>query len=116
MYATAGHPPPLLIHADGSSTYLAHTTSPPLGPVPGIRYRQADTTVAESDTLLPHTDGLIERRREDFAIGMRRLTDFARPTSDLDIPELCDRFLHHQPEAAVPDDRALLTVRFPSPS
>ncbi|MEH0638804.1 SpoIIE family protein phosphatase [Streptomyces bottropensis] len=114
-YATAGHPPPLLIHADGTSVYLNHATSPPLGPVRGVRYRQAGTTVAENDTLLLYTDGLIERRREDLAIGMERLTEFARTTSGLDITELCDRFLHHQPEAAFPDDRALLAVRFPPP-
>ncbi|MEU5634396.1 PP2C family protein-serine/threonine phosphatase [Streptomyces rishiriensis] len=115
-YATAGHPSPLLIHADGSSAYLDQATSPPLGPVRGIRYRQAVTTVAESDTLLLYTDGLIERRREDLAIGMRRLTELAHTTSSLHIADLCDRFLHHQPEAAFPDDRALLAFRFPPPS
>lgn len=112
-YATAGHPPPLLIHADGSSVYLDRATSPPLGPVRNVCYRQADITVAENDTLLLYTDGLIERRREDLAIGMRRLTEFARTTSGLDIAQLCGGFLHHQPEAAFPDDRALLAVRFP---
>ncbi|MFJ9152003.1 SpoIIE family protein phosphatase [Streptomyces sp. NPDC102270] len=112
-YATAGHPPPLLIHADGTSDYLNKATSPPLGPIRNVRYRQADTAVAEKDTLLLYTDGLIERRREDLALGLQRLTEFARTTSRLDITELCDRFLHHQPEAAFPDDRALLGVRFP---
>lgn len=111
-YASAGHPPPLLIHADGTSAYLNHATSPPLGPVRNVRYRQADTTVTKDDTLLLYTDGLIERRREDLAIGMERLTACARTTSGLTIAELCDRFLHHQPEAAFPDDRALLAVRF----
>ncbi|MET9579382.1 MULTISPECIES: SpoIIE family protein phosphatase [Streptomyces] len=115
-YARAGHPPPLLIHSDGTSAYLDHATSPPLGPVRNVRYRQADTTVTETDTLLLYTDGLIERRREDLAIGMERLTEFAHTTSGLSITELCDRFLHHQPEAAFPDDRALLAARFPSPS
>ncbi len=115
-YACAGHPPPLLIHADGTSAYLKHATSPPLGPVRNIRYRQAATTVTANDTLLLYTDGLIERRREDLAIGMERLTKLARTTIGLDIAELCDRFLHHQPEAAFPDDRALLAVRFPPPS
>ncbi|MFE7763069.1 SpoIIE family protein phosphatase [Streptomyces sp. NPDC057438] len=112
-YATAGHPPPLLIHADGTSAYLDRATSPPLGPVRNVRYRQAHTTVAERDTLLLYTDGVIERRREDLAIGMQRLTEFARTTSRLDITELCDRFLHHQPEVVFPDDRALLAARFP---
>ncbi|MFV0131887.1 SpoIIE family protein phosphatase [Streptomyces sp. HMX87] len=115
-YASAGHLPPLLIHADGTSAYLDHATSPPLGPVRNVCYRQADTTVTENDTLLLYTDGLIERRREDLAIGMERLTACARTTSGLAIAELCDRFLHHQPEAAFPDDRALLAVRFLPPA
>ncbi|WP_053708775.1 PP2C family protein-serine/threonine phosphatase [Streptomyces sp. NRRL B-3648] len=115
-YARAGHPPPLLIHADGASAYLDDAASPPLGPVRNVRYRQADVTVTEDDTLLLYTDGLIERRREDLAVGMERLTAFAHTTSGLDIAELCDRFLHHQPEAAFPDDRALLAVRFPRPT
>ncbi|PPS71896.1 hypothetical protein BV882_19695 [Streptomyces sp. 46] len=84
--------------------------------------------MAENDTLLLYTDGLIERRREDLAIGMRRLTDFARTTSGLDIAELCDRFLHHPSPrrrspttgpcspSASPHRPLPLTVRFPSPS
>ncbi|MEZ3183034.1 serine/threonine-protein phosphatase [Streptomyces pimonensis] len=115
-YSRAGHPPPLLIHADGTSDYLDRVVSPPLGPVRDVRYRQVDTTVTEEDTLLLYTDGLIERRREDLAIGMERLTACARTTSGLTITELCDRFLHHQPEAAFPDDRALLAVRFLPPA
>ncbi|MCX5269396.1 SpoIIE family protein phosphatase [Streptomyces sp. NBC_00199] len=115
-YARAGHPPPLLIHADGTSAYLDHAISPPLGPIRNVRYRQADLAVAENDTLLLYTDGLIERRREDLAVGMQRLTACARTTTGLDTAELCDRFLHHQPEAAFPDDRALLAARFPTPA
>ncbi|MEU0675391.1 SpoIIE family protein phosphatase [Streptomyces sp. NPDC006172] len=115
-YARAGHPPPLLIHADGTSTYLEHAIAPPLGPVRDVCYRQTATTVAEDDTLLLYTDGLIERRREDLMLGMQRLTACARTTTGLDIAELCDRFLHHQPEAAFPDDRALLAARFPAPA
>ncbi|WP_329416566.1 serine/threonine-protein phosphatase [Streptomyces sp. NBC_00704] len=115
-YSRAGHPPPLLIHADGASAYLDDTIAPPLGPVRDVTYPRAATTVSTDDTLLLYTDGLIERRREDLALGIERLTACARTTSGLDIAELCDRFLHHQPEAAFPDDRALLAVRFPSPA
>ncbi|HSX99109.1 MAG TPA: PP2C family protein-serine/threonine phosphatase, partial [Streptomyces sp.] len=115
-YATAGHPPPLLVHSDGSSTYLDHATVPPLGPINGVRYLQADITLAEEDTLLLYTDGLIERRREEITLGLKRLTALARTTTGLGIAELCDRFLHHQPDAASTDDRALLAVRFPAPA
>ncbi|MEU3861361.1 PP2C family protein-serine/threonine phosphatase [Streptomyces sp. NPDC028722] len=112
-YAAAGHPPPLLVHADGTSTYLDGATNPPLGPVHGFGYRQAARTLAEDDTLLLYTDGLVERRREVITVGLERLTACARVTAGLGLAELCDRFLHHQPDAAFPDDRALLAARFP---
>ncbi|MEV6116335.1 SpoIIE family protein phosphatase [Streptomyces sp. NPDC052109] len=113
-YAAAGHPPPLLVHADGSSTYLDQATRPPLGPIHGIPYRHAAVTLAKDDTLLLYTDGLIERRREEITIGLQRLTACARTTTGLNLAELCDRFLHHHPDAAFPDDRALLAARFPT--
>ncbi|MEU9099574.1 PP2C family protein-serine/threonine phosphatase [Streptomyces sp. NPDC048361] len=112
-YAAAGHPPPLLIHADGTSTYLDQAVNPPLGPIRGFAYRQATHTLAEDDTLLLYTDGLIERRREVITDGLERLTASARTAVGLDLADLCDRFLNHQPDAVFPDDRALLAARFP---
>lgn len=112
-YAKAGHPPPLLISADGRSRFLEEALAPPLGPMPGMRYREAETVVDGGDTLLLYTDGLIERRGESLDVGLRRLTDLARRSTGLPVENLCRRFLDHQPGAEFPDDRALLAVRFP---
>ncbi|MET9504343.1 SpoIIE family protein phosphatase [Streptomyces sp. NPDC006622] len=110
-YVKAGHPPPLVIHPDGSSRYLQGLISPPVGPVPGTRYRQSQTILAEGDAVLLYTDGLIERRREPLDTGLQRLTETARLGTGLNVPDLCRLFLNHQPGAHYPDDRALLLVR-----
>ncbi|HZG03316.1 MAG TPA: SpoIIE family protein phosphatase [Streptomyces sp.] len=105
-YSRAGHPPPLLIGADGGSRHLDRALAPPLGPVPGVRYREAEIAVGGGDTLLLYTDGLIERRGESLDVGLARLAALARDSTGLTVEELCDLFLHHQPGAEFPDDRA----------
>ncbi|MEE1939321.1 SpoIIE family protein phosphatase [Streptomyces sp. TRM 70361] len=112
-YARAGHPPPLLVGADGGSRYLDRALAPPLGPVPKVRYREARLTVRGGETLLLYTDGLIERRGESLDVGLARLAALARDSAGRTVDELCDLFLHHQPGAEFPDDRALLAVRLP---
>ncbi|MFK0181775.1 SpoIIE family protein phosphatase [Streptomyces xanthochromogenes] len=110
-YVKAGHPPPLLIRSDGSSRYLDGPISPPAGPVPGARFRQGETVLAEDEALLLYTDGLIERRGEPLDVGLQRLTDTARDGAGLTVHALCELFLNHQPGADYPDDRALLLAR-----
>ncbi|MFF4585553.1 PP2C family protein-serine/threonine phosphatase [Streptomyces sp. NPDC001388] len=110
-YVKAGHPPPLVVCPDGSSRYLDGPVSPPVGPVPDARYRQGETTLADGAAVLLYTDGLIERRRERLDVGLERLTETARRGTGLDVHDLCELFLDHQPGAEYPDDRALLLIR-----
>ncbi|AYN42715.1 hypothetical protein D9753_31890 [Streptomyces dangxiongensis] len=114
-YVKAGHPPPLVVHPDGSSRYLDGPISPPVGPVPGARYRQSETSLAEGEAVLLYTDGLIERRREPLDTGLERLTETARRGAGLNVHRLCELFLDHQPGADYTDDRALLLIRPDSP-
>ncbi len=110
-YVKAGHPPPLVVRPDGSSRYLDGPISPPVGPIPGARYRQGETTLAAGEALLLYTDGLIERRGERLDTGLDRLTETARRGVGLNVSDLCELFLNHQSGADYPDDRALLLVR-----
>ncbi|MFJ3159944.1 SpoIIE family protein phosphatase [Streptomyces kanasensis] len=112
-YTKAGHPPPLLIGADGTTQYLEGALAPPLGPVPYTEYPQAEIAIPADATLLFYTDGLIERRGESLDVGLERLARTARTTAGLDARGTCDLLLHQQPDSDMPDDRALLTVRFP---
>lgn len=110
-YVKAGHPPPLVVSCDGSSRYLDGPISPPVGPIPGARYRQGETTLAQGEAVLLYTDGLIERRAENLNTGLARLTETARRGVGMNVHDLCRLFLNHQPDATYLDDRALLLVQ-----
>ncbi|AYF74893.1 hypothetical protein D7D52_14620 [Nocardia yunnanensis] len=112
-YSKAGHPSPLVIGADNTARYLLDALSPPLG-APVTQFDQAETILAEGDTVLLYTDGLIERHGEDLDIGFQRLLAAAQTGAGLTNKQLCDLFLHHRPDSQAPDDRALMTIRFRS--
>lgn len=77
-WANAGHPPPLLVRPDGRARFLAGGEGLPLGVDTDVP-REAVTTapLAEGSLFLLHTDGLIERRGEDLAMGLERLREEA---------------------------------------
>ena len=58
-YVTAGHPVPLVVHADGSASYLPRSGSGPLGT--GSRYSARTEHLGEGAMLLLYTDGILER-------------------------------------------------------
>jgi serine phosphatase RsbU (regulator of sigma subunit) len=70
-YASAGHPPPLLRHPDGTVVRLT-ATAPPLGLV---RIRRAEHTlpVPAGSLVVLYTDGLVEVRDEVIDEGIDRL-------------------------------------------
>jgi anti-anti-sigma factor len=109
-FASAGHPPALLIGGDGEASFLEEGRSPPLG-VPGARVREAEVVLEPGSTLLLYTDGLVETRGESIEAGMEALRRAAAgPPGDLEA--LCDeRLLAVLPSSAPPDDVALLAVR-----
>ena len=75
-WACAGHPPPLLVDAEG--TGFAHGV---LGPVLGLRdappMPESHLVLQPGRGVLFYTDGLVERRGELIDDGMRRLADAA---------------------------------------
>jgi serine phosphatase RsbU (regulator of sigma subunit)/anti-sigma regulatory factor (Ser/Thr protein kinase) len=57
-YANAGHNPPYVQAADGVVELRA--TGMPLGLMPAMDYEEREATLAPGDTLLLHSDGLVE--------------------------------------------------------
>jgi serine phosphatase RsbU (regulator of sigma subunit) len=72
-WASAGHPPPFLVGADGEVTELDPPTGPVLGALPGATYDHGRLRLEPGDTLVLYTDGLVERRGETIDDGLARL-------------------------------------------
>ncbi|MGW2017809.1 SpoIIE family protein phosphatase [Streptomyces sp. NPDC001927] len=112
--ANAGHPPPLLRHADGTVDVVRLAGGPPLGlPAEWGRTAYPYTTarLAPGETLLLYSDGLVEKPGEDFDVGLSRLAA-AFSGGPPDLEELADHLLDTLtggPHAE--DDAALLMVR-----
>jgi len=112
-YSSAGHPPPVLVHADGRVEFLDQATDPPLDaqfdPVPRP---QASIGYADGAILVLYTDGLIERRREDIDTGLARLAESLRRHRGEDPETLADSvLLELLPPGGATDDTALVIVQ-----
>ncbi|NAZ87315.1 SpoIIE family protein phosphatase [Kineococcus indalonis] len=114
-WASAGHPPPLLVHRDGRADVLRTAPDVLLGAETGGSERSDHRTELPAGcTLLLYTDGLVEHRDADLDDGVERLRGaaaaLARAGRDGLGPAL-DALL----AAAAPaggDDVAVLAVRF----
>jgi CheY-like chemotaxis protein len=104
--ANAGHPPPM-ISLDGE-VRLVTGRSPLLGLRTG-HDRETVVSLPVGATLLLYTDGLVERRGEDLAAGLGRLSR-AAATVEKDLELFCDRILAEATPAAT-DDIALVALR-----
>jgi PAS domain S-box-containing protein len=109
-FASAGHPPPLVLTSDGPE-FLEGGRAVPVGAAePGI-FREATAVLPPGASLLLYTDGLVERRDTPLE---QRLGDLAEAAGSGDGPleALCDSVLARVLGQHVPtDDVALLAVR-----
>ena len=77
-YCNAGHNPPLLVRADGSTTEL-EAAGAVLGQFPQWSYEQSELQMQSGDKLLIFTDGLVEAcNANDEFFGEQTLIDIAR--------------------------------------
>jgi serine phosphatase RsbU (regulator of sigma subunit) len=111
-FANAGHPPPIVVGPDGSTTILG-------GPI-GDLMLGVDCTVdrAESvldvvpdSTVLLYTDGLIERRGRTIDEGLACLVEHVGELAGKPLEELCDALLERMLQSTPQDDVAIVAVR-----
>ncbi|WP_205696000.1 SpoIIE family protein phosphatase [Conexibacter sp. SYSU D00693] len=76
-WASAGHPPPLLLEG-GEGRFLEGGTGAPIGAGTSRRRRSASAPLGPDATLVLYTDGLVERRQAPIQEGLERLRDTAR--------------------------------------
>ncbi|MFJ8632435.1 PP2C family protein-serine/threonine phosphatase [Streptomyces sp. NPDC093568] len=113
IYSNAGHPPPILLHTDGTHDLLDQATDPPLGTREHhVPRPQAGLPYTPGDILVLYTDGLIERRDEDIDTGLARLTTALTQEQTLPPDLLADALLTRLNVAeGVSDDIALVIIR-----
>ena len=108
-YASAGHPPALVIEPDGATRFLEGGRSVPLGLPFDLPRPQAQERLGPGSILVVYTDGLIERREEPLDRGLERLAEMASRVRAGSLTEISDGLLE-----IVADDRhddvALLTI------
>ncbi|MFL6142918.1 MAG: SpoIIE family protein phosphatase [Labedaea sp.] len=68
-YSVRGHPPPLVVAADGSTRYLTASSGPPLALVRD-HYRLADDRLKPGETLVLYSNGAVERPGRSIGQGM----------------------------------------------
>jgi PAS domain S-box-containing protein len=108
-YANAGHPPPVLIDADGEPHYLDATRSAPLGALEDATFAEEELVIGRGATVVLYTDGLVERRGQSLDEGFARLREALR-TGAVEPEALCEAILDGTLGAATSDDDVTFVV------
>jgi GAF domain-containing protein/anti-sigma regulatory factor (Ser/Thr protein kinase) len=107
----AGHPPPLVIHPDGTADYLPLQGGLALGASPLGTYRSDTHPFPTGSAVVLYTDGLVEARGRSIDDGLDRLREIVRDSGDLE--ELCTAVVDQMVPEARPDDIAIAAARIP---
>src|SRR5688572_1826603 len=59
VYGAAGHPAPLIVHADGSTEFLPVAPRPPLGSLPGAVTEVGERVLEQGSTLVLFSNGAV---------------------------------------------------------
>jgi serine phosphatase RsbU (regulator of sigma subunit) len=113
VWASAGHPTPIVVSADGTSAHLRGRPIPPIGCSP--RFVTEGTTHAltlqPDSRVLLFTDGLFERRTTSLDVGMAHLMITAEQTRLEEHPSaVCDAILRAMLAETHEDDVCLLVA------
>jgi PAS domain S-box-containing protein len=115
-WANAGHPPPILIGADGTVRLLGGEGGDLLlGIDAGSARAEPVVAVEPGTTLFLYTDGLVERRDRVIDEGLEQLVTLLGELADRPLEDLCDAVLEGMLPDTPQDDVALVAVRLSGP-
>ncbi len=114
-YASAGHPPALLVGTDGRRVEL-RTNAPPVGAFPDAQFTQSEIEVAPGSQLFVFSDGAYEIARPDGRTGtlpewIATLAE-ASAREDFSVGECLVKAKACQTTQALWDDYSLVRFRF----
>ncbi|MET1073141.1 MAG: SpoIIE family protein phosphatase, partial [Umezawaea sp.] len=115
-YSSAGHPPAILAHPDGTTRLLDQGGSTPLAVRLGAQRPEAECHLPARATLLMYTDGLVERRRRPLTAGIDQAGEAVQAGRDTALDDLATEVMDRlAPAGGYDDDVALLLYRHPAP-
>lgn len=109
-WCNAGHPPPVLVPADGPPRFLTGHVGLVLGVAPGTARHDSEVLLPPGATLLLYTDGLVERRRDPDDRAGAELLELVAAHVHRPLGEFCDHLVRLT-GADTDDDIAVLAVR-----
>jgi PAS domain S-box-containing protein len=111
--ASGGHPPALILRADGSVERV-ETPGTLVGVLERAWFEDRDARLWPGDLLLLYTDGAIELRRRDPSFGEQQLERVVREQAGMsarDVVDAIGRRIEELQDGSPRDDIALLAVR-----
>lgn len=117
-FASAGHPPPVLVRGDGAAKLVEGGLTVPLAVPSGVGSAalgacELELELEPGDAVLLYTDGLVEGRGQDLDKGLAMLVE-ACSDSPGDLPALLDGVMGRVAQPHSPDDIALLALGRPA--
>ena len=106
---SAGHPPPIVIGADGAR-YLEPPRQPPIGVARTSTYGELVVELDPGTTIVLYTDGLIDRRDIALDEGMEQLLTAAGSDRGRPVEAVCRELIKALVPNEATDDIALLAM------
>jgi serine phosphatase RsbU (regulator of sigma subunit) len=113
----AGHPPPLLIDANGHARPIGRPGTL-LGVLDSLEFNETGAELGPGETLLLYTDGVPEAGRAETQLGEEGLIELCRSAPSLSLDGLLEHIEHatlKHAEDSLRDDLALLGLRLSHP-
>ncbi|WP_380172121.1 SpoIIE family protein phosphatase [Kineococcus sp. DHX-1] len=115
-FSSAGHPAPVVLQRGGTAVPLvvAEGSEGPdllLGIDPTTPRHDGEVVLRPGDTVLFHTDGLVERRDQSLDEGTTLLLAAIERNAHRDLEDLCDAVLDEMLPERPEDDVAVVAVR-----
>jgi len=106
-YASAGHPPALIVGSAGHR-WLDGPSDPPLAVKADLERCETTLAVTDDEVIVLYSDGLIERRGETLDVGMARFARVATALHGAPAQEIADGILQQMLPGAAADDIVLV--------
>lgn len=121
LMSSAGHPAPLIVHADGAVREIGQS-GPLLGGFSEAAWEDVPVPVASGDTLLMYTDGVTDTRGQEERFGtarLRRVMAAQAGASPAELLRALEAALDEFQVAGISDDTGAVALRLasvPAPS